>query len=478
MAEMTHVERALRSQQLFLVCCTPTLAIGINLPVARAIVLMEEPLPSATLFTQMAGRAGRTGFGNGDCIFVMDAPHSQKWERLTIPSPSADTSPLSQPRTQAYPRGTLPPLTLLRFEPVRWMQVESLLLARPHAPLASSIPRADTTLLRYVADLLYSGLGRCVADVYLATEHSLWASKRAEWAWGVGRALISLIRYGFITVSLPEASAPPLQQPSPAEVVGKASLERVSTEGVMKDILELSPAQAAAPHPLDLASHAWWRQPLPRAPQTLFCTYRWQLPTRVGRSSDVAQRGLHNTDTVGESSQPNPRSQENKPPTRNHVRVSVSTSSSTSQSSSADVIALPLHPHLLLSPTPLLRACSVAGISPPEAAYILELTRNGMGAIQPNMLYFAFLAAPVSPVPVRWHKVLPLLQVSALRLANSIILEHAFHAFYHPSISHISCHPSYDSHRPSTTVLPSRPSPLLSCAASQPPSDSTCRGCS
>ena len=74
--EKADVVRAFRTGSVRVLCCTPTLAAGVNLPVRR--VLMLHPwigIPKNVLTTiryaQMAGRAGRAGFDAcGECYLM------------------------------------------------------------------------------------------------------------------------------------------------------------------------------------------------------------------------------------------------------------------------------------------------------------------------------------------------------------------------------------------------------------------------
>lgn len=68
------LEHAFRAGVLSALCCTSTLAAGVNLPARRVLVraprLGRAPLALAA-YRQMAGRAGRAGVcARGDCVLV------------------------------------------------------------------------------------------------------------------------------------------------------------------------------------------------------------------------------------------------------------------------------------------------------------------------------------------------------------------------------------------------------------------------
>lgn len=77
----TIVEDRFRSRQIRVLCCTPTLAAGVNLPVRRVVIKhpyvgKDVPLTSIT-YHQMAGRAGRAGLDRIGEAFVF-APRGKE----------------------------------------------------------------------------------------------------------------------------------------------------------------------------------------------------------------------------------------------------------------------------------------------------------------------------------------------------------------------------------------------------------------
>jgi len=80
-AEKELVEGAYRAGALSVLCATPTLAAGVNLPARRVIflhayngLLKKENYLTATKYRQMAGRAGRAGIDDlGEAILIQSA---------------------------------------------------------------------------------------------------------------------------------------------------------------------------------------------------------------------------------------------------------------------------------------------------------------------------------------------------------------------------------------------------------------------
>ena len=88
------VERGFRDGEIRVVCSTPTLAMGINLPAKTVIIpdttewvgRIREPLPVGT-YRNMAGRAGRYAFKDefGRSILLASTPHDRdSYERMYI----------------------------------------------------------------------------------------------------------------------------------------------------------------------------------------------------------------------------------------------------------------------------------------------------------------------------------------------------------------------------------------------------------
>jgi len=84
------VEEAFRNGSVSVLCCTSTLAMGVNLPAANVLIhpfvwnsngtsAELAPLPE-TIVRNMAGRAGRLGLGTGEARALLVADSQREWD--------------------------------------------------------------------------------------------------------------------------------------------------------------------------------------------------------------------------------------------------------------------------------------------------------------------------------------------------------------------------------------------------------------
>lgn len=80
--EKNLLQEAYQSGTLCCICCTSTLAAGVNLPAKRVILrspYVGRDFINLSRYKQMIGRAGRVGFGEmGESILICKANETQK----------------------------------------------------------------------------------------------------------------------------------------------------------------------------------------------------------------------------------------------------------------------------------------------------------------------------------------------------------------------------------------------------------------
>lgn len=92
--ERRHLENAFRLNVICVICCTSTLAAGVNLPAKRVIIrspYIGRDFLTLSRYKQMVGRAGRAGMGDcGESITIFEEKDTQRMlQLLTSPMDEA-----------------------------------------------------------------------------------------------------------------------------------------------------------------------------------------------------------------------------------------------------------------------------------------------------------------------------------------------------------------------------------------------------
>lgn len=86
--EKNLLQEAYQAGTLCCLCCTSTLAAGVNLPAKRVILrspYVGRDFINLSHYKQMIGRAGRTGFGEtGESILICKRSEAQKVGHRTV----------------------------------------------------------------------------------------------------------------------------------------------------------------------------------------------------------------------------------------------------------------------------------------------------------------------------------------------------------------------------------------------------------
>ena len=92
----TLVERGFRENSIQVICCTTTMATGVNLPASRVVIHgayqyrkggRGHALIGSRDLQQMVGRAGRAGFATlGEAFVIAPKPNEIDWCSIRVPS--------------------------------------------------------------------------------------------------------------------------------------------------------------------------------------------------------------------------------------------------------------------------------------------------------------------------------------------------------------------------------------------------------
>jgi hypothetical protein len=208
-AERTIIEEAFRQRLLRVLCCTTTLASGVNLPARRVLIRSIKTYDGRTLlpplvYQQMIGRAGRMGIDTEgeaiifcaktektQCKTLMHADLEQAASRMASPTASSGRTlprsqllsppPQQQQQQQSRKVGTPSVLSLSPNEAVAAAGAAATEPAtQPPPPPPPPAPRPQEALLRAVLEAVVGKLVSSMATLERFFTLSLWAQDATD----------------------------------------------------------------------------------------------------------------------------------------------------------------------------------------------------------------------------------------------------------------------------------------------------------